>query len=774
MTTSTVHRMICALIFVAPLLAAAATAQDDAAIEPLLDPATGRVVSISDLVVEPGELAGGWLELTPLAGDDPAQLARIGDRAEDDGELRLEPQVPPGAAMLCTGAGDSGVLCEQVYLQGTAWIDPLESLDVAVRFEPGVAVAGRYLLDAWPIAGARVAVAPAGLTADRPFTIPLAIEPESSEVPGVVREVASDADGRFVLPPLAEGEYFLETVLPSGRVHRGEPFELPALEAVRLQAGDDDAVWDLGEIDVADGLIVRFEVTDLEAEPIAGARVAGRQGDTPASLISYETFADDRGVAALSGFSAEESVRLSCRHPGYRTFEHDYPLLPVQVSCTLEPLAAVAGEVLAIDGVPPAGARVSVEVIAVQPAPGTEDAGSPAHAVEPAAIDAEGRFILAELPAGEYLLKAAAPGFEVETRTITLAPGERLELESIVLLHGRALEVRVIDAETAEPIAGAELTALSPPGAAYEVSDQDGEIVLATRARETLELRLSADGYAWRKVTLTPERLAQREPLVLEMERGGRIRALVWDESTGLPCQSCRLVLEPASAELITGASGEALSETLRTGWYRVFRPRVNHLGSTVIRQDDAEMRHVRVRRGETSTVRFGERRRAVRVRFRPSPGAGWSLSARTPSRVERYHAEPGGGFMVRHRRGESLELFLHRFEPETGAEVEVRQATLPADFTAAELTLPLAGARLSGRATALGKPLAGVRVRLRTLISVTRAVAHTRPDGRFTVPHLPAGIYSVLIGDRPVQFASLRDGQVLDLGTFELGESGY
>ena len=761
---------ICVAFLATLALVGPAAAQDVPATEvaPALDPATGRVRSISELVVERGQLENGWLELTPLAIDAPAVLKPLRDRTAENDELRLEPGVPPGAAMLCTGAAGSGVLCEQVFLQGEAWVEPGESLEIPVRFEPGVTVVGRYLLDAWPVAGARVAVVPATMTADRPFTMPLALELARSRAPAILREVASDGDGCFVLPPLAEGEYFLETVLPSGRVHRGEPFELPALEVVRLRtaAGAKAVVWDLGEIDVADGLTVQFQVTDLEGEPIAGARVAGRQGETPASLINYEATTDAAGFAALSGFSVGESVRLTCRQPGYRTFEQDYPLLPVLVSCALEPLAGVRGEVLAIDGALPPGTRVSAEAITVEPAAKADPS--------PVSVDAGGRFTLDQLAAGEYLLKAAAPGFEVETRTITLVPGERLELETIVLLYGRALEARVVDAETGEPIAGAELSAASPPGAAREVSDEDGELVLATRTRETLILRLSADGYAPREVELTPEKLAEREPLVLEMERGGRIRAVVWDESTGLPCQSCRLVIEPSSVELSTGAAGEALSEIMKPGWYRVFRPRVSHLGSTVIRQDDAEMRHVKVRRGETSTVRFGERRRSVRVIFQPSPGAGWTLSARTPSRTERYHPDPSGGFRVRHRRGESLDLFLHRWEPETGAEVEVRQATLPAGFTAAELVLPLAGARLDGRATGGGKPLAGVRVRLRGLDHALHATAHTRPDGGFAIPHLPAGVYSVVLGERGVQFVSLRAGQALNLGTFTLTAGSY
>ncbi len=744
-----------------------------------LDPETGLELAIGELVIGPVDVEGGWLELTPLAFEAEASLANVGDRESEDVAERRPPGVPPGVAMLCTGAKQLGVLCEQVYVQSEAWVEPGESLDVAVRFEPGIAVGGRYLLDSWPIAGARVAVVPAGLGLERAFTMPLGFEASRARTPEVVREVTSDAEGHFLLPRLAQGEYFLETLLPSGRLHRSESFELPDPSQVRRETGaaeGQEVVWALGRIDVADGLVVRFEVRDPRGRPIAGARVTGRQGDAPGRLVSYQAVTDGEGAARLSGFSAEAAVQVSCRAPGFRTLRQDYPLLPVLVSCDLEPLATVRGEVLGIDGLPPDGARVSVEPVAVAPLtvdPAAAELPEPAE-MPAVSVDAAGGFVLPELPAGEYRLRAAAPGFEVETRELVLEPGQRLELEAIVLLYGREIEGRVIDAETAEPIAGALIRAVSPPGAAFEVTGDDGAFTLATRTREPLVLQLTAENHAGHQVTVTPERLATREPLEFEMERGGWIRAVVWDEATDLPCQSCRLVVQPSSFELMTGAGGEATSESLAPGWYRVHRPRVSHLGSTVVAQDDAVVRQVRVRRGETSTVRFGERRRELRIAFRPSPGAGWSLSARTPARTERYHADAGGSFSVRHRAGESLDLFLHRYDPATGAEVEVRQATLPADFTATELTLPLAASSLHGRATSGGAPLAGERVRLRTLDHVTCAAARTRPDGSFTVPHLPAGVYSFVIGERSVQFASLHDGQSLDLGTFELIAGSY
>lgn len=762
------------------LLTAALAAQEPDAV---LDPETGLVLAADKIYVEPIDLAAGWLELTPLASDAVPSVVRLGDRRIEDGELTLRPDVPDGAAMLCTAGKSLAVLCEQVYVQGRSWVEPGELTSIVARFETGVAVTGRYLLEGWPMAGTRVAVVPTGIEARRAFTMPLGIQGRSSRPaavsrpdellryagarrPDIVRrEVTSDRTGLFQLPRLAAGEYFLEAVLPSGRVHRSEPFTLPTLDRLRRQTAAGEAatvVWDLGEIDVADGLVVQLEVTDLEGEPLSGARVAGRQGATPETLINYQATTDRNGEARLSGFVVEERLHLGCHKEGYRTFERDYDLPPVLVTCALEPLADVTGELLGIEGLPPPGARVSIE-------PVDAELGPPP---EPATIDSGGRFSLGELAPGEYELTAAAPGYEVAEMPLTLEPGQRLDLGAIVLLLGRGLPGRVIDAKTREPVEGVEIRAVSPPGAAFAVSGRDGGFTLSTRSEEALVLRLTAEEYASREVEVSATRLEERKPLLFEMERGGWIRAFVWDEAADSPCRSCRLLLQPVTAELVTDGRGVGLSEALAPGWYRVYLPRVTHLGSTVIEQENAEYRHVRVRRGKTSTVRFGERRQGVRVVFSPSPGPDWTLSARTPWRAERYRQQPGGGFRVRHRPGESLDLHLHFYDPASAAEIEVRQATMPADHDATDLVVPLAGAHLRGRATDAGTALTGERVRLRTLDGTIWATARTRPDGSFSIPHVPAGVYAVVIGDRNVQFASLRDGQALDLGTFELAGS--
>jgi len=125
------------------------------------DPYPVFVAAETELLVPPIEISTGWIELTALVGDAAATVIRLGDRKLEDGELLLRPGLPPGPAMLCSGGAPFAVTCEQIYAERglVAETTPLTAVDV--RFEDGLEVAGRYLLDSLPVAGARVAVVPA-------------------------------------------------------------------------------------------------------------------------------------------------------------------------------------------------------------------------------------------------------------------------------------------------------------------------------------------------------------------------------------------------------------------------------------------------------------------------------------------------------------------------------------------------------------------------------------------------------------------------------------
>lgn len=715
------------------------------------------------IVVLDHDLEDAWLEITHLGTADlPPVVVALDRRLSPDEPFAFVPDLPPGPTMVCSSARTRGVDCEVVYRGGDEFVS-LE--DVVVEFPTGLEVRGSYRQDLDPVAGARVAVVPADLAAFRPFTMPLGV------VDGhVARAVPTDDDGRFELPELAPGDYFLETVLPSGRVHRTELFTVPDRDALRRQYEVDerlyepgDLFWDLGVIDVPSGLDVELRVLDATGDPIPGAAVSATQGRTPFEVLNFEGTSGADGRVALHGLDVELPVRLACEKRGYRPFEEDYELLPVAVDCVLQRWARVAGEVIGPDSQAPRGATVTVSGATETPASAT--------------VAGDGSFVVGELPAGDYELRAAAPGFRVEERTFTVDFGERYELGPILLLFARQIDGRVVDSLTGEPVAGVDIRSLSPPGAVDSFSDVDGEFSFGVDSTEPLAIEFSTFDYAARQITLDEEAFEGGEPLVVELVPAGWILAEVEDDEGGR-CQGCRLVIWPGGEELWTDGLGEALSGPLAPGVHRVSRPRVTHLGSTVVEQPEADLHRVRVKPGRLSVVRLASSGRTVRVRFEGDLEGIWTMSARSPRRSEKTYPDDDGRFPVRQKSGETLDLFLHTWDEAAGREIAVWQSTLPAGLAADQVTVRLSGSSVRGRVTGLDGPTAGAEVRLLAFADAAlRAVTYTYADGSFVVPHMRPGVYNLYVGPRAVKFLSVGERQTVDLGTFELfldGEESY
>jgi hypothetical protein len=83
--------------------------------------------------------------------------------------------------------------------------------------------------------------------------------------------------------------------------------------------------------------------------------------------------------------------------------------------------------------------------------------------------DADGRFVVAGLPAGRVVLKAHAPASAlspeagVEGRSVTLAEGEFVEGVDIALIHGGVVTGRIVDQEN-RPIVGLPVRAIGTNG----------------------------------------------------------------------------------------------------------------------------------------------------------------------------------------------------------------------------------------------------------------------------------------------------------------------
>ncbi len=770
----------------------------------------------TEVVIPTGAaITNGWLELTSLTlPEQPPRAMALPDRRAEDASLRLPPDLPIGPAVLCYDAEDFALRCQETYIYRGPLGDYLGPLEIEVEWQRGTPVRGRYLSQGLPLAGARVALVPAELTSQRPFTAPLG--PPEDGGRRLQREVTSDDQGIFRLPALAAGRYFLETLLPSGQLQRSPVFELPEarLNRQRLAADDQQPLfWDLGDLETLNGLSVEVRVQSTLGEMISGAHIKARQGTSVESLTNFQATTGSTGIVSISGFRAEDALQISCAAPGYISYREELPSVPPLVLCDLQPVAELSGLLISSSDDPLTGGWVTLT-----PLPPTDDPEVPETTADTAetlagaddgplasprnwrsdatqwqderpfedaaarsqAVGLEGTFSFLDLAAGRYQLEAAAPGHEVWSQEIRIEAGEDQRLGSLRLMTGRQVDILVVDATTGAALPEVTVRALHPPGAVDGVTDDKGSLSFATLSDRGLVLQLSHEDYAEARRRLSAEDLRQDRPLEggpiqLALHRPGWVRVVIYDEALEAPCRGCNVVLTPPGLEMRTDELGQALSPALEPGTYRIYRPRLSHLGSTVVEQPDAERRYAKVKAGKTSLVRFGEARRNIRLTFDPPLPPDWSLRAQTPYHAERLEAAADGSFAIRHRAGEALDLYLLFLDRQLGKMSEIRLATLPAALTGRDLEIKLRRSAVHGRlATWQGQPLAAQAVELWTLERQRYAKVWTDAEGHFHVPYAPEGVFGLIVGQRSMRFVSVSPNQVVDVGTVQLEPGSF
>ena len=676
--------------------------------------------------------AGGWLEVTPLGSFEEPRLVSLDDH---QAEVRLAGW-KAGLALVCAGGEGVAVDCAEQYLAAAPAIRP--------PLARGARIAGAVLSGGAPVRGARVALVPKRLTSRRLLTLPLALDRKAG---ALVREVRTDAAGRFATPELAPGEYRLEVNAPGGLILHGDPFALPAREALLPKGAPpgSDAVLDLGAIEVPAGAAVEISVHDAAGLPVAGARVGGSQGDRPETTRFFETEAGTGGRAVVSGFDPARGASFACVKPGYVAFRRRFESLPTAVDCTLVPLSSIDGKVTDEDGKPIARATLSLT-------PGAQTAKA----------DGGGRFSFGNLDAGAYRLTAAAPGRKPERLAVDLPSGARRALAPIALAPGREVRGLVRDAATKSPIAGATLSAVDPPGAAEAESAEDGTFALTTDDAGKVTVAVDAAGYPEKTVEVPLQTGDGAAPWVVELSPGGRIEVDMWDEEADGPCQGCSATINgPAAPQsLIADGSGIAFSAPLAPGVYSASRVEVKSLGWVVQVSGGREIKQVEVRAGETARVSLGERRRRIAVRLHPDV-AGWELFAAAGMRSGVAEILGDGSRRIEKPEGQAVRLSLGR------GYVDVELGLLAADDDRRVVDLDLPQTEVSGAVRGEHAPAALL------LISAAdpsrRASTPLPADGRFSIPFLPPGLYTLLVDGRAVRSVEVRTDGSTELGEIEV-----
>lgn len=678
-------------------------------------------------------LPRAWVQVIPLT----AGKAKIFERFS--GATLDLPGVPPGPALLCRGAEERATRCEKVALE------PGRAVPFAAP-PAGVQATGRILFARQPVPGAKVAVLIEIPGFFRNFVLPLAHDGK-----GLVRFVETAEDGRFLLPRLAPGEYRLQVLAPGGRVAQLGPVQVrdPARLHARIQeppAGTPSPpLVDLGDLTLPEGAAMEVTVADTAGNPIAGAFVALTHSVKPEqrATFSFQNQTDARGVAPFLGLPPGEGLNVLCAANGYFSQQQTLAAPEARVRCTLSRPASLEGKIVDPEGKPVAAATVALR--------------SSSHPPVRTAID--GTFHLKELRPGEHLLSVAAPGFRAAEREVRLNAEERRQLDPIQITPAGPFSGLVVDGTTEEPVAGAALTVLDPPGAGSAVSDAEGAFTLEAGSDEPLLVEVEAAGFPPTRLKITPEQQRSEEPVQVRLLPSGRIHVTAWDGEADSPCAGCRVELTGPTGKqdvLSTDSRGEVLSGPLEPGPYFVMADVAPYGENT---------REVRVRSGDTIRLAFGNPRATVEVVFSPPPPDTWSLIAEGALSDEVAERLPDGVFQVRRQAGETKPLGLT-----VRGELFLRLPTLTADFAAPVLRLPLPATVVRGILIRDGEPLAGQRVELVSRRSNQLAAwIRTAPDGSFHMPHLTPGPYQLLVANQPQADFEVAPGRPAELGSIVL-----
>jgi hypothetical protein len=688
------------------------------------------------------EAVGRWVEVTPLASTAAPRVVFPSATAK----AVLVPEAPQGLVMVCAAFAPQGpVVCEQ---QDWRW-----GTEATLRIPRGYALKGSCRQGREGVGGARVRLIPADLRTARSFSIPLrAVDKE------LVHAAVTAPSGDFHLPEIAPGEYRLEIHFPSGQLFHGEPFTVSTPPVPEPGMAPQAPVLDLGEIRPHPGMRVEVLLTDLDGAPVAGAEVGALQGASAEDLVEYRGTVGADGRGTLEGLAPDEAVLIVCQAPGFDRWNQRFDVPPTWLECPLAPLARLAGAVLNTDEKPLPGASVTIRVV--------ESSGRPAPRT---VTNDEGGFDLADLVPGDARLEVVAPGFRAVQIPLTLAPGDRRRIEPILLEPAPEILGTVIDTKSQEPVAGAVIEVHSPPGGGSAVTDAEGGFVLRAGGPEGLTFVVRADGYAESRNSLSARDLGDGDPMTISLSRGGQILVRAWKETSNDPCVGCRVSIQPGSAgPLITDQAGEALTEPLAPGTYRLQMPRVINRGSLVTVQGGQNQRSVVVHAGEITIVELGKDTESFRLDLMPRPVGNWWIEATAPSRSDVAWPDAEGKVLLHRTLGEALQLRLQRSGADGRTDLSIPLVSLSAEDPVHDLLLDLPDTAVTGTLQRDGEAITGQSVVLDAMNQTQQGYALTAADGGFTLPYLPPGSYLLKTEGMtlPVQ---VQAGRVSALGILNL-----
>jgi hypothetical protein len=546
-----------------------------------------------------------------------------------------------------------------------------------------------------------------------------------------------DDAGRFRIEHLAPGDYVFEIITPQGRAEDSDIITVPPLKP-RADGTPSPRELALGDIRLAEGVALYVEArsTDGIAIPAASVTVA-QKGDPAIKARSFERKADEKGVARFDGLDAGLPIRVACSAPGFAQFNGTLATPTPLATCVLQRFGSIEGTVVDSDGAPVAAATVEI----------LGDTGKRVTA------DAEGAFSFKELVVGSLRVRASGPGRGSAIREVTVAEGEDADVGKLELANVAAVRGRVVSSVTGEPIAGATVTAVDPPGLTT-VTDDGGMFELDCDETVSTTLHVTASGYARARSSLRP---TQTDTVhAIRLQRPGALEVTAWDDD-GEPCRGCTIVAagEDDVRSVFANERGLAQFDGLTPGEYHVARERISSTSRQVVVSGGGDTQVGLVTANVTTRLELGSPARALQVRVSPSLPADHALRAYGSSRtLTAARLQADGSFSFPRRRGETYDL---RVESRTGG-VFVGHITpaFSGDTFSAQLGDATIEIRLTSATTA-----AGYVVNVLAASGSRAAWARTDGSGIARVLYLQPGTYTVTLGDQLLGTVIARSGGI-------------
>ncbi len=598
-----------------------------------------------------------------------------------------------------------------------------ETTAVTLRLERGLTLSGRVVSERGePIAGATVEVH--GAVAARDL------------VPYLQRS-RTGPEGRFSVPGLLAGTAVVRALAP-GRA--------AAVREVRIGEGGPL------ELELPPGLDLRLHLVDQFGTPVAGARV---------EVEGFRYASDRKGLVRVPGVQVGAALEVRITGSGVVPF-HD----AVRVEGPEATLRLVRGGrivwPLLVDP-PELGSDGDYGWVELLESGREGRAGTARWDAEHARVVAEG------LRAGRYRLQARLPGFApLLSEPVAVAAGEETALPPAVPDPGRAIVGVVVDGDTGEPVAGAEVRAEPGDGTTFRTprdletaqratSDAEGRFRVAGLAAREYTLRIRAAGFAERRIQVTPDE-GGTDLGEIELDRGLVVTGRVVDrEGAGVEGAEVALwepgayVFEPHATTTADGR-GRFRLDLIPAGRWRLEARSGGRHGETEVEGaagDEVEAEIVVGGVTVEGRVWLGDEPvsggRLILVRAGAEPG-GAAVAVARPDGVRLFgpglgprHATtvgPDGGF---HLEGVDPGAYTAAFSPDLpGAGAMTTAVTVP-DAATAYLDLRFPDGSVAG--TVLDpweRPVPGARVTLAAGGATRHAVAGA--GGAFRFGGLPAG----------------------------------